>query len=328
MRITAKLLATGSYVPATRLENAELVQFPANARNLIEAKTGVKARHHAAEDEVTSDLAQYAAVACLREGQFNPEDLDAILLATSTPDRPLPATATRLQALIGARRAFAFDLNAVCAGSVYAIHVADALIRTGECKAVLVVAAEIYSRILNPHDFSTYPYFGDGAGAMLFVANDLVDGVGIAKTLLRSNGAGADLIQIPAGGSMLPASVAHDPKKNWFTMQGREVFDFATQQAPSVIEDLLIASALQRDDIDHVIAHQANINIINKISEAIRIPIDRFYINLDRIGNTAAASTMIALDELIRSGRATAGQRVLLVSFGGGLSWGASLIRL
>ena len=313
----SQIVATGSYLPAKVVGNEALTQFPAAALPLIEAKTGVRQRRHADESECTSDLAAEACRRCLASANLSPLEVDAIILSTSSPDRTQPATATRVQLLLGADRAFSLDVNSVCSGALYALHLADGLIRAGLHKNILVVAAEIYSRILNPRDFSTYPYFGDGAGAFLLSASPVP---GVVGTILHSDGSGADVIQVPAGGSMLPYSCMKSPDEKYFKMKGREVFDFAVDKGTSVIKELLQLYDVRAADIACFVAHQANINILRRLAEELNVPPEKFTVNLDRYGNTASASPLIALDESRRSGLLQSGGLCVMVAFGGGLS--------
>lgn len=323
----AKLIATGACVPERVVQNADLTQFPSGALHLIEAKTGIKARRHAAADECASDLAIVAARQCLERAGFAADRLDAILVATSSPDRIQPATATRVQHAIGATSAFAFDINAVCSGAVYGMCLADSLIRAGTCRSVLVIGAEVYSKFLNPADFSTFPYFGDGAGAALFCA-DADERFGVLESVLHSDGAGADLVQIPAGGARLHATRVENDKDCFFQMDGKAVYSFATSKAPAVVTELLAKAGVERDAVRFVITHQANLNIIREIASKVGIDFGRFITNLDRYGNTAAASILLALDELYESGAVHDGDLLVTVGFGGGLAWGANLISL
>jgi 3-oxoacyl-[acyl-carrier-protein] synthase-3 len=294
---------------------------------MIAEKTGISARRYAAPDECTSDLGAHAARQCLERAGVSAQDVDAILLATSSPDRVQPATATRVQDLIGARNAYAFDVNSVCSGALFALNMADALVRTGGARRVLVIASELYSRtLLNPRDFSTCAVLGDGAGALLVGAGD--DDRGIIGSRLHTDGSGADLIQVPAGGTMLPYAKMERTADQYFLMRGRDVMDFAGTQGVAVIEELLTAHGVDRSDVAFVVPHQANITVLQGIAERIRIPFSKFAVTLDRYGNTAAASVLIALDDLITSGRTKPGDLVVLVAFGGGLSWAATLIRL
>jgi 3-oxoacyl-[acyl-carrier-protein] synthase-3 len=325
----ARLRATGSYLPEKEVLNQDLTQFPASARPLIQQKTGIVARRHAGKGECTSDLAAQAARVCLADAGLPAGDVQGIILATSSPDRMQPATATRVQHLLGATGAFAFDVNSVCSGGVYALEVGNAFIQAGIVRNILVIASDVYSKILNPADFSTYPYFGDGAGAVLLQSHeDSHQGSpGIIKTILRTDGAGHDVIQVPCGGTMKPYALMQSPREQYFTMKGKEVYDFAATRAPEIIRELMEAAGLTPDCVAWVIPHQANLNIIRDIAAAVGIPQQRFITNLDKYGNTAGASVLIALDQLCRSGAILPGQVAILVAFGGGLSWAASAIR-
>ena len=326
MAAAARILATGSYLPERVIPNEALTQFPATALPLISEKTGISARRYAADDESTSDLGAKAARACLARANVAPEDVDVIVLATSSPDRIQPATATRVQDLIGARSAYAFDLGSVCSGAVFAMHVADALIRSGGARRVLVVASELYSRShLNPRDFSTCACLGDGAAALL-MSDDR--GHTVLGSVLHTDGAGADLIQVPAGGTLLPFARMERPQDAFFMMRGKEVQDFVVSKGAEVVEELLAAQGVDKEDVAFVVPHQANIGVLQGLSAQLGIDMSKFVVTLDRYGNTAGASVLIALDDLLTSGRAAAGDLVVLVVFGGGLSWAATLIRV
>jgi 3-oxoacyl-[acyl-carrier-protein] synthase-3 len=313
-------------LPERVIPNEALTQFPATALPLIAEKTGISARRYAADDESTSDLGAKAARACLERAGVAAEDVDAIVLATSSPDRIQPATATRVQDLIGARNAYAFDLGSVCSGAVFAVHVADALIRSGGAKRVLVVASELYSRgHLNPRDFSTCACLGDGAAALL-MSDD--GGHTVLGTVLHTDGSGADLIQVPAGGTMLPYARMERPQDAYFLMRGKDVQDFVVSKGSEVVEELLAAQGVDKKDVAFVVPHQANIGVLQGLAARLGIDMSKFVVTLDRYGNTAGASVLIALDDLLTSGRAVAGDLVVLVVFGGGLSWAATLIRV
>ncbi len=322
----AAVIGTGCYLPEGVIHNEALDQFPKTAKLIISQKTGVFCRHHADTDQCTSDLAFHAAKKCLERSDFSPGRVEAIILSTSSPDRIQPATATRLQHLLKATRSFAFDINSVCSGSTYGIALAQALIRSGTCTNVLFVAAEVYSKILNPKDFATFPYFGDGAGAILFAASDRGDGV--LSSMLHTDGGGSEVICIPGGGTMMPYEKIPDSRATYFQMKGREVFEFAVEKGSEVIKQLLEAAAFTPEAIRCFICHQANVNIILKIAENLGITEEKFYMNMFRYGNTASASVPIALDEVIKRGIASKGDLVVTAAFGGGLSWGANLIRL
>ncbi len=322
----AVIIATGSYVPEHPVHNEALAQFPKAAQLLISHKTGVISRRHAGQDQCTSDLALPAAGQCLERSDFPPGRVEAIILSTSSPDRIQPATAARLQHLLGAVNAFAFDINSVCSGSTYGIALAHALIRAGTCNNVLYVAAEVYSKILNPKDFATFPYFGDGSGAILFSARENDEGV--LNSILATDGSGHNTICIPAGGTMMPFHRMKDAKAAFFQMKGREVYDFAVAKGTEVITRLLEKSKVDIDAVKCFICHQANANIIIKIAENLKVPEEKFYMNMFCYGNMASASVPIALDEAIKKQIIGPGDLIITAAFGGGLSWGANLIRL
>jgi 3-oxoacyl-[acyl-carrier-protein] synthase-3 len=322
---SSTILATGSFVPENFVHNEDLSQFPSTARFLISQKTGVFCRRIAGEDECTSDLAVKAAKNCLGKIDFPAENVESIIVSTSSPDRIQPATATRVQHQIGAASAFAFDINSVCAGSTYGIALADSLIKSGHCGNVLFIAAEVYSKILNKKDFSTFPYFGDGAGAIFFQADDSLRGV--LRSFLQTDGSQCDTICVPGGGTMMPFEKMRTPTAAYFRMDGKVVFRFAVNQGAAVIVQLAEKAGVNLDEIKCFISHQANLNIIHAIAEKIQVPEDRFFVNLFRYGNMASASVPIALDEAVNMGFIAGGDLVVTVAFGGGLSWGANLIR-
>jgi 3-oxoacyl-[acyl-carrier-protein] synthase-3 len=323
--VGVSLLATGSYLPQREVRNSGLSQFPPAVLGVIEEKTGICARRYAAEGESTSDLAVKAARAALSKADIAPREIDAVIVATSSPDRMQPATATRVQYLLAASSAFAFDINSVCSGAVYGMAVATGLLCSTAARTVLVIASEVYSRILNPKDFSTAPYFGDGAGALLLRSGEQNQ---FLSSVLRTDGSGSDTIQVPAGGSMRPFGQMADARDQFFTMKGKEVFAFAVEKGAEVILEAVRAAGLKVQSISWVVAHQANINILRELAVRTGISFEKFYTNLHKYGNTAGASVLIALDELITSGAAQSGDSVVICAFGGGLSWGATVVRL
>lgn len=320
------ILSTGSYLPETIIHNEELEQFPKTSKFLISQKTGVFSRRRASENECTSDLAAKAARKCLERIEFPPDQIQGIIVSTSSPDRIQPATATRVQSMLGAGKAFAFDINSVCSGSVYGIAVADSLIRSGIYDNILFIASEVYSRILNEKDFSTYPFFGDGSGAILFQANSSSGGV--LHSCLRTDGGGCDTICVPGGGTMMPFQKMKSPASAFFKMKGKNVFEFAVEKGTEIIMQVTEESGVSLDKVKCFVCHQANINIILKIAEKINISADNFYVNIFRYGNTASASVPIALDEAVTRGAVSEGDLIVTAAFGGGLSWGANLIKI
>ncbi|MBZ5626942.1 MAG: beta-ketoacyl-ACP synthase 3 [Acidobacteriia bacterium] len=325
----SEIVATGSYLPERVVKNADLKQFPASSIPLIASKTGVLERRYAAEGQSTSDLAVEAARRCLARAEVAAGELDGIILATSSPDQPMPATCNAVQAKLEAWAAFAVDVNAVCTGAIYALRMADAMIRAGQARRLLVVGAELYTRFLNPTDFSTYPYFGDGAGAVLLAGAEKPARPYILGGTLHADGRGADLITRPAGGSRLPYPKMTDPRQQYFQMNGRAVFDFAVARGAEVIDELCRAYSIPRDQVRHLVLHQANMNVLTTIAQKTALPLERFMINLDRYGNTAGASPLIALDELAQGNPARELKgTTLVVAFGGGLTWGGIIIAL
>lgn len=318
------ICSTGKYLPGNIIANRDLTQFPVTAAEIITRKTGIVSRRFASPDQCTSDLAIHAAQDCLGKCGIYPEALDAVIVATSSPDRVHPATATRVQQYIEADNAFAFDINSVCSGSTYGLFLADAMIRSGQCKTVLLVAAELYSRMLYPRDFSTFPFFGDGAGAALIAGGGKGDG--ILLSILKTRGSGNNVIQVPAGGTMMPLDSVENVRDLFFKMDGKAVYAFAVEQGTNIILELLEEAGVSPRDVQCYIPHQANINIIRQIAENIGVPEERFFVNLDQYGNTAGASVLIALDEAVDCRMVQRGDLVLTVAFGGGLSWGANLI--
>jgi 3-oxoacyl-[acyl-carrier-protein] synthase III len=313
----AFLSATARYLPPRVVHNRELVQFPEELREMIAAKAGIHTRH-VADGECTSDLGAKAVRALIDKCSLDVREVNALICATSSPDRMQPATATRIQHLCGLKDAFAFDVNSVCSGGVYALRLASALIKDG-LNNVIVVASEVYSKILNPEDISTFPYFGDGAAACLVSragAYELVD------FGLQSDGSGCEVIQVPAGGTMSPAALVKDSRDYYFRMIGRKVFDFAAQRGTEMVRELSSRNNLVPD---RIVLHQANVNIIREIAKRSELPPEKFFINVDRYANTAGASVLIALDELLEGDADP--ESVLLCAFGGGLSWGGALLR-
>ncbi|QWV97314.1 ketoacyl-ACP synthase III [Geomonas nitrogeniifigens] len=324
--IRAEILGTGGYVPARVVPNAHFDYLVDDADQWIHSRTGIRERRFAAAEEATSDLATNAALLALENGDVDPLELDCIIVATSTPDMILPATACMVQKNIGAAKAFAFDMNAVCSSFIYGVELADNLIRSGKYRKVLLIGADTYSKILDMDDKTTAPLFGDGAGALILGAG--LSGKGIQHSVMQSDGNGWELIQVPSSGSRKPISAESiAAKENTFKMAGKSVFSFATDVIPRIISDLAERGGVKPEEIDHIIPHQANVRIIDFISKKTGIPKEKFLLNLDRYGNTAAGSVGLALDENRRNGVIKSGDLVLMMGFGGGLSWGGVLLR-
>jgi 3-oxoacyl-[acyl-carrier-protein] synthase III len=324
--LQSQILGTGGHVPARTVANGFFDYLVDNADTWIHSRTGIRERRFAAEEESTSDLATTAALLALENAGLDPLDLDCIIVATSTPDMILPATACMVQKNIGADNAFAFDMNAVCSSFIYGIELADNLIRSGKYRKVLLVGADTYSKILDFDDQGTAPLFGDGAGAVILGAGD--SGKGILKSIMKSDGRGWDLIQVPSSGSRKPiSSESIAAKENRFKMVGRNVFVFATDVIPGIISEVCQGAGVKVEELDYIIPHQANVRIIDNTAKKTGIPKEKFLLNLDRYGNTAAASVGLALDENRRNGVIKPGDLVLMMGFGGGLSWGGVLVQ-
>lgn len=323
----AKVLATGGRVPDRVVKNSFFDYLVEDADNWIYSRTGIRERRFAADHEATSDMATAAALRALEAGGMDPADLECIIVSTSTPDMILPPTACMVQKNIGACNAFAFDMNAVCSGFVYAVEAADSFIKSGKYSRVLVIGADTYSKILDFQDKTTCPLFGDGAGALLLTATG--ERRGILHTRIQSDGCRWDLIQVPSSGTrkpITPETIAL--KENTFKMAGRSVYTFATDIIPKLIAQVCDGGGIRPEELDFIIPHQANSRIIDVITKKTGIPAEKILLNLDRYGNTAAASVGLALDENIRSGVIREGNLVLMMGFGGGLSWGGILIRI
>ena len=323
----SRIVGSGSCVPERVVPNSHFESLVPGADEWIFSRTGIRERRFAAEDQATSDLAAIAARNALADAGLDAKDLDCIVVGTSTPDMILPATACIVQERIGATNAFAFDLNSVCSSFVFALEAADGLIRSGKCRTALVIGADTYSKILDFKDKTTCPLFGDGAAAVI-LRNDGDETAGIQHSFMRSDGRGWALIQVPSSGSRAPVSAATMAAGQiFFQMAGKKVFEFAVEVVPALVVELCRRAGIAPGDLDFVIPHQANVRIIDVVARKTGIAKERFLLNLERYGNTSAASVGLALDENRRSGRIGRGARVAVLGFGGGLSWGGMLIR-
>jgi 3-oxoacyl-[acyl-carrier-protein] synthase III len=325
--IYSQVLASGGAVPERVVPNDFFNYLVEDADNWIFSRTGIRERRFASESESTSDLATAAAQSALAKGAIDAAELDCIIVGTSTSDMILPSAACMVQKNIGAVNAFAFDMNAVCSSFVYGMETADNFIRSGKYKKVLVIGADTYSKILDFQDQTTCPLFGDGAGAVILGATS--ERKGILQSVIRSDGKGWELIQVPSSGSRKPITAETIAlRENTFKMEGKKVFIFATDVIPQIIEEVTAGTGVKPEELDYIIPHQANVRIIDFISKKTGIAKEKFLLNLDRYGNTAAASVGLALDENLRNGVIKAGNHVLVMGFGGGLSWGGFLLRL
>ena len=326
MKSYAQIVGWGRYVPSRVMTNHDLARMVDTSDEWIRSRTGITERHIAGPRESTSTMGVRAALAALEVADLNPSKLDLVILATITPDYGVSATASLLQDGIGATRAGAFDLNAGCSGFVYALAVASRLIESGAHRNVLVVGSDAVSRIIDWTDRSTCVLFGDGAGAVVLQASE--NATGLLSCTLGSDGSGAESLYVPAGGARLPASLETlQNRQHYIKMNGNEVFRFAVHAMTRATMQVVIDAGLQPSEVDLFIPHQANVRIIQAAAKALRLPDEKVFINVDRYGNTSAASIPIALCEAIEQGRVKPGDRLALVGFGAGLSWAAVVLQ-
>ncbi|HEV8269557.1 MAG TPA: beta-ketoacyl-ACP synthase III [Thermoanaerobaculia bacterium] len=323
----AMIAGTGSAAPEGRLTNADLEKMVETSDEWITSRTGIRERRRAGEGDVLSDFCVTASKQALEAAEMTAKDLDTILVATVTPDQPIPAAACFVQAKLGAKKAAAMDLNAACSGWLYALHVADGLIQAGKAKNVLIIGAEFLSRYVDYTDRATCVLFGDGAGATVVKATKADHGV--LSTSIRTDGEGACFISMPGGGSTYPPRdpATLEKKLPFIKMMGGETFKVAVRSMTEFCKDVLNESGFTTADVSFFIPHQANERIVTAVAERLAIPPERCVVNISRYGNTSAASIPIALDESVREGKIKKGDLVLFTAFGGGLTWGAALVR-
>jgi 3-oxoacyl-[acyl-carrier-protein] synthase-3 len=324
---SARIVGTGSYVPARVLTNADLEKLVDTSDEWIVTRTGISERHVASDDEATSDLAYHAARAALESSGVDPGDLDMILVATATPDMFFPSTACVLQDRLGARRSGGLDISAACSGFIYGLAVANGLIRAGTARTVLLLGAETLTKVVNWQDRNTCVLFGDGAGAVVLRADEGEGGV--LSVHLYADGSKGPLLILPGGGSRHPMSqaVLEAGLTKIQMNSGNEVFKLAVRAMEDAALTALKQNGYEVGDVDFIITHQANMRIISALGQRLGLPDHKVVANLKRVGNTSAASIPLALDEAVRDGRVQAGHLVLLCAFGGGLTWASSLIR-
>jgi 3-oxoacyl-[acyl-carrier-protein] synthase-3 len=318
------LIGCGSYLPERILSNAELAKKIDTSHEWIVQRTGIHQRHVAADGELTSDLALAASRRALEAAGIEVDEIDLIIVATTTPDDTFPATATKVQAGLGVVRGAAFDVQAVCAGFVYALAVADNFIKARQSNTALVIGAETFTRILDWQDRSTCVLFGDGAGAVVlrgYEGNGDVGDHGILSTHLHSDGRARDILYVD-GGPSSTGTIGH------VKMVGKEVYRHAVSKLGSVIEEALSANGLTAKDVDWLVPHQANRRIIDSMASRMKLPTEKVICCIDRHANTSAASVPLALTEAVQDGRITQGDLVLFEAIGGGLAWGAGLVRM
>ena len=322
---SCSIAGVGSYVPERILTNAELEKIVETTDEWITTRTGIKARRIAAADEYTSDLATKAALKAMANAGVTAEEIDLIIVATITPDMPFPSTACLVQRKIGAKRAAAFDLEAACSGFIYALEIAQQFIMSRTYKTVLVIGAEKLSSITDWKDRNTCVLFGDGAGAA--VLQNRPNSHGLLTAVMGADGDKSDLLFMEGGGSRCPATVdSVNARLHYLRMEGKETFKNAVQAMQSAAEEALRRCELNITQIKCVIPHQANRRIIDAVGERLGATPEQLFVNLEKYGNTSAASVAIALDEAVESGRVQRGDLILLVVFGAGLTWGAAVI--
>jgi len=321
------IAGTGSYAPEKVVTNAELEKLVETNDQWIVERTGIKERRIAAPEEASSDLALHAATRALEAAQLDPKDVEAIVVGTVTPDYPFPSTGAVLQGRLGNKKAFAFDVSAACAGSIYALAVADRFVASGAVKNALVVGVDTLTRITDWTDRNTCILFGDGAGAMVLRPTDDPQR-GILTTRLHADGSYVPILLQPGGGSRDPISekVLRE-KSHYVKMNGREVFKVAVRSLAENCREVLGAENLTAGDVTWVIAHQANKRILDATLERLEIPASKCWMNLERYGNTSAASVPMTLDEANRAGWFKPGDVILMMAIGGGMAWGASVVR-
>jgi len=322
-RLYSRIVGTGSHLPEKVLTNDDLAKIVETSDEWIATRTGIRQRHIAAEGETTGDLAFHAAQRALEAAGVSADELDLIVVGTTTPDLVFPSTACLLQARLGALGCAAFDVNAACSGFIYALGVADKFVISGAAKTVLVVGAETLTRMVDWEDRTTCVLFGDGAGAVVLKPDTET---GILSTHLHADGSKKELLWNPVGVSK-GFNVNEKNAGVLIQMAGGEVFKHAVKALDAVVDETLDANGLGRDDLDWLIPHQANLRIIKGTAKRLNMPMERVIVTVDRHGNTSSGSVPLALDEAVRSGRVQRGQLLLLEAFGGGFTWGSALLR-
>lgn len=317
------IIGTGSYVPEKSVSNDELSQIVDTSDEWISTRTGIRSRR-ISQGETTSDMAVKAAAKAIEDSGISPEEIDLIIVGTITPDNFTPAVACEVQDRIGAINATAFDISAACSGFIYAVNIATQFIKTGQSKTVLVIGSEVISKILDWKDRSTCVLFGDGAGAAILRSSDKK---GVISICTGTDGKLRDVLKCPALNVKNPYVTDNDSiNNNVLSMDGKEVFKFAGRIIIESIKKVLDGTGYTLDDIKYIIPHQANLRIIEYAAKKLKLNEGNFYINLDRYGNTSAASVAIAMDEMSRNGLLKAGDKIIVLGFGAGLTWGAALI--
>jgi len=325
----AHIIGWGKYLPPRVVTNEEISRIVDTSDEWIMARTGIRERRIAGPGETTATLAFEAAARALEVADVHPSEVDLIIVATSTPETIFPATASLVQDYLGSRNAGAFDLSAACSGFVYALSMASNAISAGSSQVALVIGAETMSRVLDWQDRGTCILFGDGAGAVVLKGSSVPGG--LLASSLRSDGSGADLLRLPAVYSSpvpgLDPTFSANGHPRTITMNGRQIFRFATQVVSDIVEEVMEKADLTPDDVALIIPHQANARIVEAAAKKLKMPVERFFLNLEHAGNTSAASIPIALCDAVEAGRLAPNDNVIFVGFGGGLTWAASVLK-
>jgi 3-oxoacyl-[acyl-carrier-protein] synthase-3 len=321
--IYTRIIGTGGYLPEKVVTNFDLEKIVDTSDAWIVERTGISERRIALDGQTTCDLAEQAARKAIEAARISVQDIDLIIVATTTPDRIFPSTACLLQQRLGLHGCPAFDIQAVCTGFVYALSIADKMIKSGASRCALVIGAETLSRIVDWNDRGTCVLFGDGAGAIIVQASDAP---GILSTHLHADGQYNDLLTTTGGISESP--LKYDVDRAYIRMQGSEVFKVAVNTLGDIVDETLAANAMEKSHIDWVVPHQANIRIIQATAKKLRMKMDRVVVTVDKHGNTSAASIPLALDVAVRDGRIKSGHTVLMEAFGGGFTWGSVLLKM
>ncbi len=322
--IKSKIIGTGSYLPEKVLTNNDLAEMVDTSDEWIQERTGIKSRH-IVTDEKTSDLAFKAASRALEKAELTAEDIDLNIVATTTPDNTFPATSAKVQSMLGIKQGAAFDIQAVCSGFVYALNVADGLLKSGNFRNAIVIGAETISRLVDWNDRNTCVLFGDGAGAVVlhaYEADDNINDAGIIDTLIRADGDKYDLLVTTEGVSSDSKQVGH------ITMQGREVYKYAVANLTNVAEEILEKNNIKKEELSLLVPHQANLRIIESTAKKLNFTLEKTIVTLYHHANTSAASIPLALDYAFSNDRVKSGDLILLDAMGGGFTWGASLVRV
>ncbi len=319
--MTARIIGTGSYAPERIVTNKDLMKFLDTDDEWIRERTGICERRVSA-GEGTSDLAIHAAERAIADAGIDPKEIEILIVGTCTPDNGFPSAATDVQRAVGAVNAVAFDVTAACSGFIYGLHIVQSFIRCGIYKTALVIGAETISKVLDWTDRGTCILFGDGAGAAVLRADE----TGVIRTLAGSDGRKGHVLGCQAR-TMDNFLTGRKPEPGFMTMDGQEVFKFAVKKVPEIVSQILEESGIGREQVDHYVLHQANIRILESASRRLKVPMEKIPVNIDRYGNTSAASVPILLDEMNREGRLKRGDTLVMAGFGAGLTWGAALLK-